>query len=53
MDGEQVPLYEQDIDKAGMLFDVNIKGMFFCIRLNGSDRSAERNRRRGGMASVR
>jgi NAD(P)-dependent dehydrogenase (short-subunit alcohol dehydrogenase family) len=28
MDGEQVPLHEQDIDKATMLFDVNIKGVF-------------------------
>ena len=25
--GEQVPLHEQDIDKAGVLFDVNIKGV--------------------------
>jgi NAD(P)-dependent dehydrogenase (short-subunit alcohol dehydrogenase family) len=29
IDGEQVPLHEQDIDKAGVLFDVNIKGMFY------------------------
>jgi NAD(P)-dependent dehydrogenase (short-subunit alcohol dehydrogenase family) len=28
MDGEQVPLHEQDVDKATMLFDVNVKGVF-------------------------
>ena len=32
MDGEQVPLHEQDIDKATMLFDVNIKGVFYCMK---------------------
>jgi NAD(P)-dependent dehydrogenase (short-subunit alcohol dehydrogenase family) len=32
MDGEQVPLHEQDIDKAGVLFDVNIKGVFFSMK---------------------
>jgi NAD(P)-dependent dehydrogenase (short-subunit alcohol dehydrogenase family) len=32
MDGEQVPLHEQDIDKAGTLFDVNIKGVFFSMK---------------------
>ena len=32
MDGEQVPLHEQDIDKVGALFDVNIKGVFFCMK---------------------
>ncbi len=32
MDGEQVPIHEQDIDKAGVLFDVNIKGVFFCMK---------------------
>src|ERR1700729_2479393 len=32
MDGEQVPLHEQDIDKAGVLFDVNIKGVFYCMK---------------------
>src|SRR5271156_1815224 len=32
MDGEQVPIHEQDIDKAGILFDVNIKGVFFCMK---------------------
>ena len=30
--GEQVPLHEQDIDKAGVLFDVNIKGVFYCMK---------------------
>lgn len=32
MDGEQVPLHEQDIDKASTLFDVNIKGVFYCMK---------------------
>jgi NAD(P)-dependent dehydrogenase (short-subunit alcohol dehydrogenase family) len=32
MDGEQVPLHEQDVDKATMLFDVNIKGVFYCMK---------------------
>jgi NAD(P)-dependent dehydrogenase (short-subunit alcohol dehydrogenase family) len=32
MDGEQVPLHEQDIDKATMLFDVNVKGVFYCMK---------------------
>jgi NAD(P)-dependent dehydrogenase (short-subunit alcohol dehydrogenase family) len=32
MDGEQVPLHELDIDKAAMLFDVNIKGVFYCMK---------------------
>src|SRR6202453_5277035 len=32
MDGEQVPLHEQDIDKASFLFDVNIKGVFYCVK---------------------
>ena len=31
-DGEQVPLHEQDIDGASMLFDVNIKGVFYCMK---------------------
>ena len=31
-DGEQVPLHEQDIDKASTLFDVNIKGVFYCMK---------------------
>jgi NAD(P)-dependent dehydrogenase (short-subunit alcohol dehydrogenase family) len=31
-DGQQVPLHEQDIDKASFLFDVNIKGVFFCMK---------------------
>jgi NAD(P)-dependent dehydrogenase (short-subunit alcohol dehydrogenase family) len=31
-DGEQVPIHEQDIDKAAVLFDVNIKGVFFCMK---------------------
>jgi NAD(P)-dependent dehydrogenase (short-subunit alcohol dehydrogenase family) len=31
-DGEQVPLHEQDIDGASLLFDVNIKGVFYCMK---------------------
>lgn len=31
-DGEQVPLHEQDIDNASTLFDVNIKGVFYCMK---------------------
>ena len=31
-DGQQVPLHEQDIDMASFLFDVNIKGVFLCIK---------------------
>jgi NAD(P)-dependent dehydrogenase (short-subunit alcohol dehydrogenase family) len=31
-DGEQVPLHEQDIEKASLLFDVNIKGVFYCMK---------------------
>jgi NAD(P)-dependent dehydrogenase (short-subunit alcohol dehydrogenase family) len=32
MDGQQVPLHEQDIGKANSLFDVNIKGVFYCMK---------------------
>jgi NAD(P)-dependent dehydrogenase (short-subunit alcohol dehydrogenase family) len=32
MDGEQMPLHEQDIEKAGVLLDVNIKGVFFSMK---------------------
>src|ERR1700728_2359388 len=32
MDGEQVPLHEQDVGKATMLIDVNIKGVFYCMK---------------------
>src|SRR5471032_3366638 len=32
MDGEQRPLHEQDIEKASALFDVNIKGVFYCMK---------------------
>src|SRR5258708_6742949 len=32
MDGEQVPLHEQDIEKASALFDVNFKGVFYCMK---------------------
>ena len=32
MDDQQVPLHEQDIEKASALFDVNIKGVFYCMK---------------------
>jgi NAD(P)-dependent dehydrogenase (short-subunit alcohol dehydrogenase family) len=32
VDGHQVPLHEQDIEKASFLFDVNIKGVFYCMK---------------------
>lgn len=32
LDGEQVPLHEQDIEKASALFDVNVKGVFYCMK---------------------
>src|ERR1700716_40167 len=32
VDGEQRPLHEMDIDKAATLFDVNIKGVFYCMK---------------------
>jgi NAD(P)-dependent dehydrogenase (short-subunit alcohol dehydrogenase family) len=32
MDGQQVPLHEQDIEQASSLFDVNIKGVFYCMK---------------------
>lgn len=32
VDGEQVPLHEQDIDAASVLFDINIKGVFYCMK---------------------
>ena len=31
-DGQQAPLHEQDIEKASWLFDVNIKGVFCCMK---------------------
>ena len=30
--GQQVPLHQQDIDQASFLFDVNIKGVFYCMK---------------------
>lgn len=32
MDGEQVPLHDQDIERASSLFDVNVKGVFDCVK---------------------
>src|SRR3954463_5942843 len=32
MDGEQRPLHEMDIEQASFLFDVNIKGVFYCMK---------------------
>ncbi len=31
-DGQQAPLHEQDIEKASLLFDVNLKGVFYCMK---------------------
>src|SRR6202041_4179846 len=31
-DGQEVPLHEQDIEKASFLFDVNIKGVGYCMK---------------------
>src|SRR5258707_9242448 len=47
VDGEQVPLHEQDVDKATMLFDVNIKGVFYCMKYE-----IEQMLRTGGGAIV-
>jgi NAD(P)-dependent dehydrogenase (short-subunit alcohol dehydrogenase family) len=35
-DGRQVPLHEQDIEKASLVFDVNLKGVFYCTKGGGS-----------------
>lgn len=32
VDGEQVPLHEQDVARAAALFDVNVKGVFYCMK---------------------
>ena len=32
VDGQQVPLHQQDIEQASFLFDVNIKGVFYCMK---------------------
>lgn len=32
IDGQQVPLHEQDIDQASMLFGVNVMGVFYCMK---------------------
>src|SRR4030095_10859764 len=32
IDGEQVSLHEQDIEKARVLFDVNIKGVVYSMK---------------------
>lgn len=31
-EGQQVPLHEQDIEAASVLLDVNIKGVFYCMK---------------------
>jgi NAD(P)-dependent dehydrogenase (short-subunit alcohol dehydrogenase family) len=31
-DGQQAPLHEQDIETASRLFDVNVKGVFYCMK---------------------
>jgi NAD(P)-dependent dehydrogenase (short-subunit alcohol dehydrogenase family) len=47
VDGQQVPLHEQDIEKASFLFDVNIKGVFYCLKYE-----IEQMLRTGGGAVV-
>ena len=47
VDGQQVPLHEQDIEKASFLFDVNIKGVFYCMKYE-----IEQMLRTGGGAIV-
>jgi NAD(P)-dependent dehydrogenase (short-subunit alcohol dehydrogenase family) len=32
VDGQQLPLHQQDIEQASFLFDVNIKGVFYCMK---------------------
>lgn len=32
MDGQQVPLHEQDVEQATQLFDVNLKGVFYSMK---------------------
>lgn len=47
VDGEQVPLHEQDVAKAASLFDINIKGVFYCMKFE-----IEEMLRSGGGAIV-
>src|SRR5246500_2418903 len=47
MDGVQAPLHEQDIEQASFLFDVNIKGVFYCMKYE-----IEQMLRTGGGAIV-
>jgi NAD(P)-dependent dehydrogenase (short-subunit alcohol dehydrogenase family) len=46
-DGEQMPLHEQDVDGASFLVDVNIKGVFYCMKYE-----IEQMLRTGGGAIV-
>lgn len=46
-DGEQVPLHQQDVDGASFLVDVNIKGVFYCMKYE-----IEQMLRTGGGAIV-
>ncbi len=32
VDGQQVPLHEQDVEQASLLFEVNIKGVFYSMK---------------------
>jgi NAD(P)-dependent dehydrogenase (short-subunit alcohol dehydrogenase family) len=32
VDGQQVPLHEQDLEQVSALFDVNIRGVFCCMK---------------------
>jgi NAD(P)-dependent dehydrogenase (short-subunit alcohol dehydrogenase family) len=47
VDGQQVPLHQQDIEQASLLFDVNIKGVFYCMKFE-----IEQMLRTGGGAIV-
>src|SRR5205085_12506915 len=45
--GQQVPLHEQDIEKASFVVAVNIKGVFYCMKYE-----IEQMLRTGGGAVV-
>jgi NAD(P)-dependent dehydrogenase (short-subunit alcohol dehydrogenase family) len=47
VDGQQVPLHQQDIEQASLLFDVNVRGVFYCMKYE-----IEQMLRTGGGAIV-
>jgi len=47
MAGEKMPIHEEDIDNATTMFDVNIKGVFYCMKYE-----IEQMLRTGGGAVV-